>query len=515
MDSTHMEHTKGTTTDLDNSHQTLHRLSSHDLQELTNIELIKRKENKRILNKCKHEGKTCRQNVSQGFVTSWIIAYVSQYLIGVLPSVLTGKAFKNPAIFKTSGGRDTIGFAFFVSSYLSAYKALLCTMRHYRPYHEGDRLNSFIAGSVAGLAMWIDKNKIRRKALALYLLTRSIQFGSSYSMKKWAEYREAKRLIQHHVLHATTLQSSEKNLALDTKAGWDDILAKIMSSSAGAVLMSSSAAVNLYACMVEPDAMPQSYWRFIMHHTGLPQKFGPMLKPLLDVFASQLFVLNALPPGVENITIPAGVTSREFISTLSPSVATVFPNHVHHEYQLCALMHPLTPCTGHFKDVLAGEFDRALRMYAPLNFLLTLVFQRKKLATQPKEVVQRYIKSTIRSSLFMTMYTWGAFYTLCVMRRIFKRERTYMYFLNGVVAGFAVLIEAPGRQVELGLYCLPRALDTAWHLMLKRGLVRNVPNAEMALFCASMGLMMTIYQNDPSVINNNYLSVLTRVFGRN
>ncbi|KAF9321998.1 hypothetical protein BGZ91_004428 [Linnemannia elongata] len=431
MDSTHMEHTKGTTTDLDNSHQSLHRLSSHDLQELTNIEVTKRKENKRILNKCKHEGKTCRQNVRQRFVTSWIIAYVSQYLIGVLPSVLTGKAFKN------------------------------------------------------------------------------------YSMKKWAEYREAKRLIQRHVLQATTLQSSEKDLALDTKAGWDDILAKIMSSSAGAVLMSSSAAVNLYACMVEPDAMPQSYWRFIMHHTGLPQKFGPMLKPLLDVFASQLFVLNALPPGVENITIPAGVTSKEFISTLSPSVATVFPNHVHHEYQLCALMHPLTPCTGHFKDVLAGEFDRALRMYAPLNFLLTLVFQRKKLATQPKEVVQRYIKSTIRSSLFMTMYTWGAFYTLCVMRRIFKRERTYMYFLNGVIAGFAVLIEAPGRQVELGLYCLPRALDTAWHLMLKRGLVRNVPNAEMALFCASMGLMMTIYQNDPSVINNNYLSVLTRVLGRN
>lgn len=242
-------------------------------------------------------------------------------------------------------------------------------MRHYRHYHEGDRLNAFVAGSVAGLAMWIDKNKIRRKALALYLLTRSIQFGSSYSMKKWAEYREAKNSIHRHVLQDTTFQSSGKKLALDTKAGWDDILAKVMSSSAGAVLMSSSAAINLYACMVEPDTMSQSYWRFIMHHTGLPQKFGPMLKPLLDVFASQLFVLNAFPPGVENITIPAGVTSREFISTLSPSVATVFPSHVHHEYQLCALMHPLTPCTGHLKDVLVGEFERALRMYAPLNFV--------------------------------------------------------------------------------------------------------------------------------------------------
>lgn len=89
------------------------------------------------------------------------------------------------------------------------------------------------------------------------------------------------------------------------------------------------------------------------------------------------------------------------------------------------------------------------------------------------------------------------------------------YFLNGIIAGFAVLIEAPGRQVELGLYCLPRALDTAWHLMLKRGMVRNIPNSDIALFCTSMGVVMSIYQSDPGVINKNYLSVLTRAFGRN
>ena len=89
------------------------------------------------------------------------------------------------------------------------------------------------------------------------------------------------------------------------------------------------------------------------------------------------------------------------------------------------------------------------------------------------------------------------------------------YLLNGIVAGFAVLIEAPGRQMELALYCLPRALETAWKLMLKRGLVRNIPNGDIALFCASMGVMMTLYQNEPGAINKHYLTVLTRVFGRN
>ncbi|KAG0294231.1 hypothetical protein BGZ96_001534 [Linnemannia gamsii] len=388
-----------------------------DLPELIDVEIPNTKDSKtkqRLQHsKCEHEGKTCRHNVTQGFLTSWMVTFVSQYLLGILPSVLTGKALK-------------------------------------KPYHEGDRINSFVAGSVAGLAMSLDKNKTRRKALALYLFARSIQFGASYSMKKWAEHREAKKSIQRFTLQ-DTLQSSEKEHALATKSGWDDILAKVMSSSAGAVLMSSSAAVNFYASILEPDAMPQSYWRFLMHHTGLPQKFGPMLRPLLDVFGSQLSVLKTLPPGVGNITIPAGVASRDFISNISPSVATLFPNHVHHEYQLCALMHPLTPCTGHLTDILTGEFGRALKMY----------------------------------------------------------------LLNGIIAGLAVLIEAPGRQMELALYCLPRALETTWNLMLKRGVVRNIPNGDIALFCGSMGVMMTIYQNDPSVINNHYLTVLTRIFGRN
>lgn len=285
----------------------------------------------------------------------------------------------SPAIFKTSGGRDAAGFAFFTSSYLSVYKVLLCAMRHYRPYHEGDRINAFVAGSVAGLAMSLDKNKTRRKALALYFFTRSIQFGASYSMKKWAEHREFKRSIQRLALQ-DTLQSSGKEHALATKSGWDDILAKVISSSAGVVLMSSSAAVNLYACILEPDAMPQSYWRFVMHQTGLPQKFGPMLRPLLDVFGSQLSMLKTLPPGIENITIPAGVASRDFVSNISPSVATLFPSHVHHEYQLCALMHPLTPCTGHLTDILTGEFGRALKMYAPLNFV-SRIFERHPSST--------------------------------------------------------------------------------------------------------------------------------------
>lgn len=248
-------------------------------------------------------------------------------------------------------------------------------MRYYRPNHEGDRLNAFVAGSVAGLTLLLDKNKSRRSALTLYLFTRSIQFGSSYAMKKWAEHRNAKRSVDRLALRDAVESSGEKQ-ELVTGARWDDILAKVMSSSAATVLMSMTASVIIYSCVIEPDAMPRSYWHFIMQHSGLPQKFGPMFHPLVETFRSQYAVLRELPGGMEHIGIPAGISSKEFVAeNISPNIATLIPSDVHHDFQLCALLHPLTPCKGHALDVLTGEFGRAAKMYGTLNFVSLTPFQ--------------------------------------------------------------------------------------------------------------------------------------------
>ncbi|KAH7044734.1 hypothetical protein BKA57DRAFT_396991 [Linnemannia elongata] len=329
-----------------NFQQRLQRLSSHNLQRL-NLDIT---QSAKKAKKCKHDGKTCSQNVTRGFLKTWVVAYLVKYAIGVLPSLLKGKVFKNPSILKKSGGSDTVGFAFFLSSFLSAYKLVLCAMRKIRPDHEGDRLNAFVAGSVAGLTLALDKNKSRRTALTLYLFTRSLQFGSSYAMKRWAEHRQAK--------NASNRQLNR----------WDDILAKIMTSSAATVVMSLTAAVNIYSCVIEPDAMPRSYYNFIMQHSGLPQKFGPMFPPLVETFQSQFNLLKDGPGGFDNIGIPEGVTSHDFIAkNISPNIATLFPPGIHHDYQCCALLHPLYGCKRHAVDTFTGEFGRALKMYGTLN----------------------------------------------------------------------------------------------------------------------------------------------------
>lgn len=64
--------------------------NSHNLQRL-NLEITQT--NKRV-SRCKHEGKTCSQNVTRGFLKTWMIAYLVKYAIGVLPALLKGKVFK-------------------------------------------------------------------------------------------------------------------------------------------------------------------------------------------------------------------------------------------------------------------------------------------------------------------------------------------------------------------------------------------------------------------------------------
>lgn len=245
-------------------------------------------------------------------------------------------------------------------------------MRYNRPYHEGDRLNAFVAGAVAGLTLTLDRNKSRRTALTLYLLTRSLQFASSYCMKKWAEYREIKNSEHHLALRDAVMSSGQKHILVTTTA-WDDLLAKVLSSSAASVIMSLTAAVNVYAVVVEPDALPKSYYNFLMQHSGIPQKFGAMFPHLLDTFRAQFDLLRKGPAGKEHIMIPAGVSSRDFVAdNISPNIATLFPSDVHHDYQLCALLHPLHNCGHHAVDTFTGEFGRALKMYGTLNFVSLL-----------------------------------------------------------------------------------------------------------------------------------------------
>ncbi|CDS07992.1 hypothetical protein LRAMOSA01941 [Lichtheimia ramosa] len=496
----------------------LKRLSSQNLVRLQ-LEATAVKKQDRGDHYCQHEGKTCTQNCVRGFVKAFVVGFGIKYLIGLLPLIISGKIFKRPGLLKQLAGRDTTMFALFLSTFLSSYKGILCLLRRFRKNHDpsADRLNAFIAGAVAGMALFIDKDKRRRQSIMLYLLTRSIQFSGAWSMKQWAKHRK----VKHNRELAQLKEKIDREgfapgqpRRLEVKQHWDDRIARFMQRWAGVAVMMIASSQIVYGFLFHGETLPKSYYAFLLTHSGWKGDFGGMAAPLTQAIGD---TVTRLGEEKGSIRLPPGMTSREFIAeNVSPNIATIIPPKIRHNFIMCALQHPLDPsCTRSKLTLFRDEYFRALKLYVPLNVIMTLVFRSGQLTKDPSNISRKFVYSCLRSGLFLAMYVASAFATPCAVRPIVQKERTWIYLIPGLVAGAMTAIEVPSRQLELGLYCLPRAMESWWKLLVKSGYARNIPNGDVALFMLAMGTLMTMYQNDKDTISSHYLNVMTRFFGHN
>ena len=146
---------------------------------------------------------------------------------------------------------------------------------------------------------------------------------------------------------------------------------------------------------------------------------------------------------------------------------------------------------------------------------MTAVFRGKKVLDDPKMSFATFIKSTLRSVLFLTMYVMTSWSTPCLFRNLRGKDEKWMYYVNGLLAGSMVLIEQPGRRLELGMYCLPRAIESLWNGWVSKGYVKDVPYGEAIYFSLSTGVLMSLYQQDPGSIHAGYRKFMYRFFGLN
>ncbi|KAF7731948.1 hypothetical protein EC973_007779 [Apophysomyces ossiformis] len=504
--------TEAVLTSIRSFQEKLKRLSSQNLSRLRLELALEEKQGQRL---CKHGGKTCAQNCTRGFVKAFVAAFSVKYLVAVLPLLLTGKVFKRPSLLKRMAGRDTFFFALFLSTFLSSYKGILCSLRRLR--QTDDRLNAFLAGTVAGLALILDRNKRRRQSLMLYLFTRSLQFSGAWIMKQWSAHRQTKRRKELAELKETVDNQGfdpRQPRELLIKKKWDDQLAKFLQRWAGVGVMMLASTQIIYSFICHPDTLPKSYYAFLLSHIGWKASFGDMAYPLSNV-VSDTFRRVSREGGP--MSLPSDTMSREFIAEhISPNIATIIPANAKHKYTVCALQHPLYDnCAYSEVMVFQSEFLRALKLYVPLNLIMTLIFRSGQIKTRPMHVLSKFSSSCMRSALFLSMYVTIALAVPCTLRRVLGKEKHVIYLLTGAAAGSMTFIEARGRQLELGLYCLPRALESLWKLLVKNGYMHNIPNGEVLLFMASMGTVMTLYQHEKDTINSHYLSVMTRFFGNN
>jgi hypothetical protein len=565
-------------------HARLKRLSNNHLRRLAE------EANSSECNKpqCRHVGKTCTQNALRGYIKAFLVGYGVKFLSEAVPGLLTGRLIKRPSLIKQMGGRDTIQFGMFLAAFIGTYKAMLCTIRHLRKKYGyesgGDRLNAFIAGTIAGLALAIERNKERRLAIALYLTTRSAQFTCVWLANRWAAARARRRRglmrVRSEIVmskasagasrragvneptgmksglgtptahtHASTSTASttntgavrpsiqftgleKANAAAHSKLGrslkkeqllheerepveFADRLDAWLRAWGGTLVMALASSQILFAYIVAPQTLPRSYYGFLVVHGGLKSRYGSLAVPMLSQIGEAVLRMNNLS-GAET-QVPDNMTSAEFIAReVSPNIATVLPQGVRHNYFICALEHPWnTSCTKAHLSTFVGAIGRSLKLYMPLNAIMTVIFSGRRLIKDPVNTLTRYVKSVIRSSVFLSSYVTVAWLVPCTLRRLLKREAIWFYYVNGILSGLCALIEAPGRRIELGMYCLPRALESFWRCGVQWGWWHNIRHAEVAYFAFAMGALMSIYQTAPESIHGSYRDVMTRCFGQN
>ena len=157
----------------------------------------------------------------------------------------------------------------------------------------------------------------------------------------------------------------------------------------------------------------------------------------------------------------------------------------------------------------------ACKFYIPIHLIPAAIYKRKKLTTQPLQVLKSVIKNIILSSMWISVYVSFFWWLLCKLRNYRRSTDYWTNIIATFFAGFAVIFEPAGRRAELALYLLPRFLESLFNAMEKRGYVKSVANGEVLVFAFAMSILMFFYQTDDKSIKRTYLSLFKKYWGVN
>ncbi|KAJ1960735.1 hypothetical protein GGI12_003647 [Dipsacomyces acuminosporus] len=537
-----------------NFHQQLERISSSSTLRQLAIESKKRKDDK---GECHHEGKTCTQNAIRGFIKAFVVGYAIKYGVDVAPYIVSLRVFTKPSLLGRALSRDTLSFASFLSVLIGSYKSFLCLIRHYRQSSSSDYTNALVAGMLSGLvSIKLDRSRTRRNAITLYMVSRALQYGCVWLFNHWVAVEQRKEdqirgksltrsqstsnmiaMKDGRANHMKGLQMSDAKATAAQGVKWSPetvdnskeakrqakrsaiahrIIAWIREYSPTA-LMSVSCCIIGFLTIFETDVLPRGYLNFLAKSSGYerfyPKKVGKALKSI-KYGAAQAYK----PGNYLRGKMPVGVNSKDYFSAypFAKDITPLMRDGMKHDFVTCGILHPQTPsCTKGALYIMFNIIPLALKIYTPLNAVVLLIFKRRRLFDDPKSALFKLVKSSARSAIFFSILITSIVNGSCAMRTLLGRETYAGYVIMGLLGGLSVLIEAPSRRIELAMYCFLRALESSWDTGIKYGLWKNVRHGEVALFSVAMGILMSIYQNDPSTFSITYHSILTRAFGKN
>eukprot|EP01087_Luapelamoeba_hula_P022299 TRINITY_DN7955_c1_g1_i1.p1 TRINITY_DN7955_c1_g1~~TRINITY_DN7955_c1_g1_i1.p1 ORF type:complete len:497 (+),score=81.75 TRINITY_DN7955_c1_g1_i1:87-1577(+) len=355
-------------------------------------------------------------------------------------------SFDNLVNHKKNVNVESLRLALSIGGFTGGYKLLHWALA--RVLGQENKYVPGLSGFLAGFSLLFQERGVRR-IIALYLFTRLLQCG----------YNELKK---------------RKYFDFWWTGNWSDDGSNIGDS----LLFILTSAQVMYAYALRPDTLPSSYYKFIL-------KTGPISEVILTALRKNVRGAPVDVKAVNEFIIKrAGNQAHTLLETALPPIIS------------CGMLHPQNPsCTLHNMDTFWNAARRTLPVYATLTFVPLIVLRFARLLRDPVRLLTLGTLSCLRSTVFLATLCTTYQLVVCLQRKMVTHDHKSIYYIAGIVSGFAILIEKKSRRSELALYVFPRALDSLYTQLLDRKWMASVPHFELLLFCVSMGGLMHFYQN--------------------
>ena len=100
-----------------------------------------------------------------------------------------------------------------------------------------------------------------------------------------------------------------------------------------------------------------------------------------------------------------------------------------------------------------------------------------------------YLKSVTFICLFVSILT----YMLCLTKNIRRKIDPINAIISSFVCSFASIIETDDRRKEINLFIIPRAIETVYLLLRRRGYIIDLSKSGSILFGIIIGLTNYFY----------------------
>ncbi|KAI8912375.1 hypothetical protein DFJ77DRAFT_468143 [Powellomyces hirtus] len=420
----------------------------------------------------------------KGGLRSFLLAYAMRGGIAFLIKfvrVLSGRS-KFRAALNSFFARDSLRFASMIGSFSLLWKLINNMLSHHRG--GTSKMHGAISGAIAGGVSILFEKKETRMGIAQQFLIRGGQAG----------YNALKKREVIHLPHAD-----------------------------GALFMFACASI-MYAYIMQPETIPREYYSWMVKIARVPSPILAFNRANIRANESNVPLQNIAGRAAELITqnksgfAPANLSKALDYIKSHGGRPPIIP---------CSVLHPDRGSCRQYNFELIGKVMRDIApVYAALNFVPMLLLKPGTFVKNPAEITLRNIRSTFRSSVFLSVFIFIFQSGICAQRTLathpspsipafFRRDHKAIYYIMGMICSSSIFLEQKSRRGELAMYVLPKGLQSLWNVLYQRGKIFYIPYFDVWMSSAAMGILMSVYQAEPEHMSSLLFKVMNKVIGRN